>query len=115
MCYNSRMLALAARISESKQDDRRYRLGAVGLRNDGVLVFAVNGNPKGPTPEHHAEFRLTRKLTKGSIVWVSRVLRSGHISLSRPCPTCMVRLRNVGVSQVYWTVRDSEFSCLTLT
>ncbi len=114
MNYHLKMLKMAAKLSRAKADDRRFCLGAVGLRNDGVLVAAVNGNPKEPTPQHHAEFRLARKLTKGSTVWVSRTLADGTISLAKPCFSCMQKLKAVGCTEVYYSVTHKEFGCTTL-
>lgn len=114
MGYNDRMLAMAAKLTREKKDDRRFCLGAIGLRSDGVLVAAINGNPKEPTPQHHAEFRLCRKLTKGSIVWVSRTLADGTISLAKPCFSCMQKLKSCGVSECYYSISRYEYGVLTL-
>lgn len=114
MGYHNDMLRLAAKLSRTKKDDRHYFLGAVGLRSDGVLVAAANGNPKEPTPEHHAEFRLCRKLTKESSVWVSRTLFDGTIALARPCHKCLVRMKACKVTEVFYSITNTEYGCIRL-
>src|SRR5512139_371569 len=110
MSHIERMLNLAAEVSRSRQDDRRFCLGAVGLRADGVTVWACNGNPKEPDFHHHAEFRLSRKLTKGSDVFVARTTADGKWALAKPCNDCLKRLQVCKVSTVYWTVGQDSWS-----
>lgn len=96
-------LELAANVSRLKDDDRTYFLGAVGLRRDGVLVAACNGNPKEPEPEHHAEARLLKKLGKSGTVFVSRTLSDGTWAMACPCVNCRIRLYNYGTKRIYYT------------
>lgn len=86
-----------------KDDARRFRLGAVGLRKDGVIVASCNGNPRFPDRKHHAEYRVCRKLTDNSVVYVARVLADGSIGCAKPCPSCMKCLKSKGVLAVFWT------------
>lgn len=80
---------------------RNYMLAAVGIRSDGVVVFARNGPSRAPCLYAHAEARLTRKLTPGSTVYVVRVMRSGGIGLAKPCGGCQKLLAAKGVCDVY--------------
>lgn len=96
-----RHLQLAADISRLKDDERTYFHGAIGIRRDGVLVAAYNGNPKTPTPEAHAEARLLRKLGKGGIVFVVRTLADGTWADSKPCIHCQKAMYARGVKFVY--------------
>jgi hypothetical protein len=114
MAYHDRMLDLAARMSRSKKDDRRFFLGAIGVRKDGTLVCAYNGAPKEPTPEHHCERRLCRKLDKGAVVYLARTLANGTWADSAPCPDCRVAMRSKGVTRVYYTSGPDTWSCLKL-
>lgn len=104
-----RHLQLAADISRLKDDDRTYFHGAVGIRRDGVLVAAYNGNPKTPTPEAHAEARLLRKLGKGGIVFVVRTLADGTWADSKPCIHCQKALYARGVRYVYHSTASDLF------
>lgn len=109
-------LELAAQVSRLKDDDRTYFLGAVGIRKDGVIVCAANGNPKEPEPEHHAEARLLRKLGKCGIVFVARTLADGTWAMARPCVHCRIRLYNFETQRIYYTVRPGvhhSFCCIS--
>lgn len=109
------MLLEAAIVSRLKQDDRRFFIGAIGIRADGTKVRACNGNPKEPTREHHCEYRLSRKLDRGSVVFVARTVAggSGVLGVSRPCHNCEKALRSRGVARVYYTISDDEYGCLS--
>lgn len=102
-------LDLAAKVSREKEDGRTYYHGAVGLRNDGVMVCASNGNPKFPTPEHHCEFRILRKLGRKGVIFLARTLADGRWANSEPCPQCQSRLRNSMIKIIYYTVGIDDF------
>lgn len=114
MSYVRRMLQEAAVISRLKRDDRRFYIGAIGIRSDGTKVRACNGNPKEPTREHHCEFRLSRKLDRGASVFVARTVATGELALARPCGDCQKVLRSRGVTRVYYSISDDEYGCLYL-
>lgn len=109
------MLASALRLAPGGDRTRRWRLGAVGVRADGVIVQARNGAAIGPTPAAHAEGRLAAKLTPGSVVFVARVLRKdGTAALAKPCKSCQALLKAAGVVRVYYTTAKG-FAALDLT
>ena len=94
---------------------RQFILGAVGLRNDGVLVESRNIASPTPAPDHHAETRLARKLTPGSTVWVARISRkTGCWAMAKPCPGCERRLRAAGVDRVVYTIAPDEWGVMSL-
>lgn len=118
MSSDKKMLAMAARAAMLGQfrphERRQFILGAVGVRNDGVLVESRNIASPIPAPEHHAETRLARKLTPGSEVWVARVSkRTGGWAMAKPCPNCERRLRLAGVERVVYTIGDDEWGVLS--
>jgi hypothetical protein len=102
-------LELAAQVSRLKDDDRTYFHGAVGLRRDGVLVAACNGNPKFPCPEHHCEFRITRKLGREGTIFLVRTLADGTWANTTPCIYCQNRLRYKKVHKVYYTTGPNAY------
>jgi len=108
------MLALAASIAVKSNlgDCRENFLGAVGLRSDGVIVTARNVSDKKPAPNHHAEARLSRKMTPHSTVWVARVRNNGEWALARPCRGCQMRMQSVGVSKVVYTIGPGEWGVI---
>lgn len=110
--YIHKKLSDAARISRAKQDDRNYFLGAVGIRSDGATVISYNGAPKFPTPEHHCEYRLCRKLDQGSRVYLARTLASGEWANSRPCPRCFQCLKAKGCLYVAYTIGPDEYGII---
>lgn len=109
------MAADVAKDNPERYDNRSFYLGAVGLRNDGVLVTAKNIASKNIVPTHHAEARVVRKLTPDSIVWVARVSRStGGWTMSRPCEGCKGRMRAAGVRKVVYTIAPDEWGTIQL-
>lgn len=103
----------AARVAARQDDLRVHRLGAVGLRSDGVLVTASNGAAIMKTPAVHAEARLCRKLGRDGVVFVARRSSNGYL-LAKPCGHCQALLRTRKVRRVYFTVSDSEYGVLEL-
>ena len=99
----TKYLELAAKVSRLKDDSRTYYHGAVGLRRDGVLVAASNGNPHSPEPKHHCEYRLLRKLGKGGTVFLVRTLADGTWADTTPCIHCQKALIAREVKAVYYT------------
>lgn len=93
---------------------RVHRLGAVGLRRDGVLVAAFNGAAGAKTPAVHAEARLCRKLGRHGVVFVARRASSGY-RLAKPCARCESLLRRCGARKVYFTISDCEYGVLNLS
>lgn len=115
MLYPEQGLELAAAYAPSTVEDPRcFRLGAVGLRSDGVVVYARNGSGWLPSPDAHAEARLVRKLDRGATVYVARILANGEWAMAKPCPTCMPRLRAKKVVRVFWTINKNEFGGMIL-
>lgn len=118
MANDKKMLTLAASValgSENRsRDNRGFLLGAIGLRNDGVVMQARNVPALDFAPDHHAETRLARKLTPNSIVWVARVLKNGLWAIAKPCAGCQIRLRAVGVRRVVYTIAPNEWGVIDL-
>ncbi len=114
--YIRRMLQEAAIVSRLRNDDRRFYIGAIGLRSDGTRVIAWNGNPKEPTRQHHCEYRLSRKLDRDSVVFITRTLSlggKGLLGLARPCNDCQKVLSSKGVARAYYSINDSEWGCIS--
>lgn len=118
MSSDKKMLAMAARsavVGRGRPGERRqFIIGAVGVRNDGVLVESRNVCAPIPAPEHHAETRLARKLTPGSAVWIARVSKvDGSWAMAKPCPNCERRLRSAGVDRIVYTIGPSEWGVIS--
>ena len=106
---------LAARTATLKDDIRTHKIGAAGLRSDGVLVLASNGPVRSRVPlaAGHAEARLCRKMDKYGTVFVVRVAPGGY-SLARPCAICQRALKRRRVERVYYTINDREYGVMDL-
>jgi tRNA(Arg) A34 adenosine deaminase TadA len=99
---------------DNHEVSRRYRLGAVGIRNDGTVVVANNIPNRLPEPEAHAEARLVKKLDWNSTVYVVRIYNDGAMALARPCRYCVSRMRLRGVRRCYYSINDTEYGVLEL-
>jgi deoxycytidylate deaminase len=107
-----KMLNAAAVSANQKEDDRNFRVGSVAIRGDGTIVRSCNGAPKHPTPPHHSEARLCRKLDRDAIVFVARTTRDGKWSMSKPCQHCQRAMKRAYVKKVYYTISDMEYGCI---
>lgn len=106
---------IAAQVAQSKDDERSFLLGAIGIRADGVMVSALNGPSQYPNRVAHAEARLARKLTPNSEVYVVRVrLIDGQFGMARPCEACQKILRTKGIKRVYYSIGPDEFGIMNL-
>jgi tRNA(Arg) A34 adenosine deaminase TadA len=104
---------LAAKAADRQDDLRAHRVGAIGLRADGVMVVAANGPAKMRTPQAHAEARLCRKLDFYGTVFVARRNIDGY-ALAKPCPNCETVLQSRRVKRVYYTISNNEYGVLDL-
>ena len=106
---------LATKIAMENSEGKHYCFGAVGIRSDGCIVTSHNIKSPIQDVNCHAEARLTRKLDVGSIVYVTRVNRSGTRMLNaRPCTGCQFKMKNRGVKRCYYSINDNEFGVVTL-
>lgn len=107
-----KLLQMAARVAKIGSDNRKFCVGAVAIRRDGVFVCARNGAPKHKVPHAHAEARVLRKAGKGAILFVARCLRSGGVGMAKPCATCEAACRARGVKRAYYTTEDG-YGCVS--
>lgn len=119
MANDKKMLTQAAAVAlgnaNRSVDNRTFTLGAVGIRNDGVVVSSRNVSALDYAPDHHAEARLVRKMTPNSTVWVARVLKNGTWAMAKPCRPCQRRLKAAGVRRVVYTIDHNEWGVMDLT
>lgn len=105
---------LAAQVSlpTDKNDPRNFLIGAVGIREDGVIVSAKNGAVLSTDvdnyqylPSSHAEGRALRKLGKNGILFVARLRKiDRELAMARPCNMCRVRIKSFNVKKVYYSI-----------
>jgi len=124
MSKHLKYIEMAAAVSRYKEDGRRFYLGALGIRADGTIVFSANGNPKMPDRKHHAEYRVSRKLDAGSLVYVCRTIKEGEPgsekykhsawAMAKPCPDCLKVLSSRAVRSIYYSISTGEYGCIEL-
>lgn len=114
------MIQLAGEVAIKRfdpiTDHRVYFIGAVGVRDDGAVVSARNESSHVPMASAHAEARLSKRLDHGATVYVARVVgvRAGktHLSMAKPCYTCMRSLLSRKVSKIYYSIGPNEYGSI---
>jgi tRNA(Arg) A34 adenosine deaminase TadA len=109
--------AAKAAVANDPNDKRNFILGAIGVRQDGVMVSAKNGAVISSTfdeyriiSDAHAECRVIRKLGKFGIIYVSRVLKKdGTLAMARPCGGCQIRILAAKVRKVYYSIDEYHY------
>lgn len=104
----------AKEIATKGSKIRQHRIGAIGIRRDGVIVKSNNLPNRAPEPTAHAEHRLMKKMGYGGVVYVVRVLRNGMLTMAKPCKTCEAVMRFSGISKVYYSITSTEYGVLEL-
>jgi hypothetical protein len=114
-----KLIKMAAQVAlpTNSEDQRNFLLGCVAERRDGTIVSARNGAVRcldtddyQLIPEAHAEWRCGRKMGKYATVYVARVARKdGALVMSRPCPSCQIRLRSLKVERAYYSINDVQY------
>lgn len=107
-------LRFVAQMASDRRDERHFRIGALGVRKDGAVVFSQNGPALNKCPRIHAEVRLSGKLDVGSKVWVARQTSDGELAMAKPCKNCERTLRTRGVRRVIYSIGPSEYGILDL-
>jgi len=110
-----RMAQILASQGDSKDANRCYRLGAVGVRTDGVVLGCSNLCVREKCPEAHAEYRTAKMMTPHSTLFVVRIGRQGEWRLAKPCSTCMSYMKNKQVKRVYYTISPGEYGVIKLS
>lgn len=114
------LLSLAAQVGlpVDANDKRGFWLGSVGIRQDGVLVSARNGDVTASTivenyiriPNSHAEGRVLRKMGNGGVIYVARISKKdGSYAMARPCVICQNRIYGRKIEKVYYTIDQNHY------
>ncbi len=101
---------IASKVAMSKLDKRSFIFGAVGIRNDGRQVRAINSPTEFPNRKAHVEYKLSQKLDKNAVVYIVRIrLLDGNFAMARPCSSCMKLLKGKSVIKAYYTISNYEW------
>ena len=102
----------AKRVAFNGDSKRKFKLGAIGIRQDGAIVSACNLPDRAPSPHAHAEARVLKKLGRGGTIYVVRILSDGSFANARPCKTCQMLMRSHNVVKCYYSINDCEYGVL---
>lgn len=108
-----RWLNMATKIAHKSRERQRH--GAVVVKNGNIVSVGHNKMVNHPNilgeftknkASLHAEVAALRnvKNPQGCTIFVSRVMKSGEVGLSKPCPECQEYIDSVGVKKVIYTV-----------
>ena len=114
------MLKMAAQKSlprDKSRDPRSFWIGVIAERADGKVVSSRNGAVHSTTmsnyqllPSSHAEGRVVKKIDKGAVMYVARVLRKdGSFGMAMPCGMCRITIKSHKVSKVYFTIDNDHY------
>jgi tRNA(Arg) A34 adenosine deaminase TadA len=106
-------LTLAAKYA-GDNNDRNYRIGCIGIRKDGTIIYSRNIRTRNPEPWAHAEARLSKKLDYNAKIYVARIDCNGVWKNARPCGSCLLILKQKKVLKIYYTIRDKEYGVLVI-
>lgn len=104
----------AAKKSKGTGRSRNYRVGACIF--DGNTIISSKENTykthpfalkHSPYPYLHAETHCIVSAgidnTPGCDILVVRLLQNDHLSMSRPCPSCLAAIHSAGLRHVYYS------------
>jgi cytidine deaminase len=109
-----RYFQLAKQIAIKSNGPRKYKLGAIGIRQDGTIVKSANLPNRLPEPHAHAEARVVKKLGWGGIIYVARVLSDGRFAMAKPCKNCQGIMKFNGVKRCYYTIDEFSYGVIEL-
>lgn len=110
--------AAKAAMPSINNDPRHFWLGAVGIRDDGAIVYSRNGAAMHSEdsfnhrmiPSVHAEGRLLKKLGKGGVIYVARVSKSTRkLAMARPCVFCQANISAMNVKKVIYSINEYQY------
>jgi tRNA(Arg) A34 adenosine deaminase TadA len=104
-------LAIAAE-NAGKKDGRHYRLGCLGIRADGTIVYSRNLRTFDKNPRAHAEARISRKLDYNAEVFITRVDRLGYWRNARPCMDCLKALKQKRIKRICYSISNLEYGII---
>jgi deoxycytidylate deaminase len=108
----------AARRASFRSDHPLHKLGAVIAKGNRVISVGWNKyrtHPKAPHPFKHLHAEvvalfLCGEEARGADLYVYREGRDGIPRMSKPCPHCMVVIKQYGIKRIFYT--NDSFSCI---
>lgn len=99
-----------------------YKHSACVLKGDKILKIGINRYFKTLNYENnniklsiHAEidalFKMNQKFTKGTDILIIRLGNHGKLKNSRPCNSCIDKLKQKGIRKAYYSNEDGNIIC----
>lgn len=127
MTHSNLAYFAAAKAVSELSDHKHYKIGAVVVMNHRIISSASNSNSKthplqkkynkyrftdDGDHKQHAELAALVPLIRDGVdlsnatIYVYRVHKNGTLAMSRPCPSCMQLIKDVGIKRVFYTTED---------
>lgn len=118
----------AARVMSELSDFKQYHIGAVAVYGHKIISSGYNSNKTNPAQKRlnihrfeadtpatiHAELAcllplINRKDINFSDIslYIYREYKNGKPAISRPCPSCMALIRQLGIRRIYYSGDNS--------
>lgn len=94
---------IAKGFNSNKTSPVQERYNVYRYRNEGDRYYPA---------KNHAEISTLKKIRNLDIdfskvrVYTYRELKDGKIANSRPCPSCLAFIKQLGIKQIYYTTND---------
>lgn len=127
MTHSNLAYFAAAKAVSELSDHKHYKIGAVVVMNHRIISSASNSNSKThPLQKKYNKYRFTDEgdhkqhaelaalvplIRDGmdlsnAAIYVYRVHKNGTLAMSRPCPSCMQLIKDVGIKRVFYTTEN---------
>lgn len=127
---NFKYFEKAKRIA-SVSDYRRVHIGCVAVFQNRIIGIWCNSEKTHPVQNHynryringnnllpklHAEINCLNQIRHLNIdfskvkLYIYRIRKDQPFGLSRPCPSCMAAIKDLGIKEIYYTTNDG-YSC----
>lgn len=128
MIYNSdyRYFAKARQVA-TISDYNKFHIGCIAVYQGQIIGLGCNCNKTHPTqkfynryrnpsdtllPKLHAEISCINQIKNLCInfskvkLYIYRIRKDQPYGLARPCPSCMVAIKDLGIKEIYYTTND---------
>ena len=116
-----------ARSIANLSDYHKIHMGCVAVYQGNIIGIGCNCNKTHPIqkkynryrihknsllPKLHAEINCLNQIRHLDInfskvkLYIYRIRRDQDFGLSRPCPSCMAAIKDLGISKIYYTTND---------
>ena len=118
MYYKAKQLAI--------NNGRTFQLAAVLIRDGRVVKVGENTDKTHPrfkrfykdggwAANMHAEMNVLRFAKPGDVVEVMRFSKCSHqLTMAKPCPICMMHMKEAGISEVRYTNWEGKWETIKL-